>query len=242
MSDRPHDHPATRVVHAGRDPRRFLGAVNTPVFRATTMLFPTVSDLESAARNEFDGIGYGLHGLPTVTDLQSAVAAIEGGARGARRSFGSHRDHAAAPGARASRRSRPRHRFRLWTDTPLLQQSPDAARCRGHVLRSADRRGDRARVPPQYADRVHRVAGIADLRSAGHFRDRRRRASARRDRHPRQLVGDSVRFSFVRAWRRHLGARRDQVHRRPLRRAAGADPSPTQGRSRRCIASGPTSA
>jgi cystathionine beta-lyase len=70
--------PATRATHLGRHPRRFLGAVNTPVFRATTMLFRTVSDLEKAARNEFDGIGYGLHGLPTVTDLQTSVAAIEG--------------------------------------------------------------------------------------------------------------------------------------------------------------------
>ena len=70
--------PATRAVHLGRRPREFLGAVNTPVFRATTMLFPTVADLEQAARGEYAGIGYGLHGLPTVTDLQDAVAAIEG--------------------------------------------------------------------------------------------------------------------------------------------------------------------
>ena len=70
--------PATRAVHLGRNPRKYLGAVNTPVFRATTMLFPTVADLEQAARGEYAGIGYGLHGLPTVTDLQAAVAAIEG--------------------------------------------------------------------------------------------------------------------------------------------------------------------
>jgi cystathionine beta-lyase len=70
--------PATRAVHLGRDPRRFLGAVNTPVFRATTMLFPTVAELEQARRGDYEGIGYGLHGLPTVTDLQDAVAAIEG--------------------------------------------------------------------------------------------------------------------------------------------------------------------
>jgi cystathionine beta-lyase len=70
--------PATRAAHLGRNPRDFLGAVNTPVFRATTMLFATVADLEKAARNQYDGIGYGLHGLPTVTDLQEAVAAIEG--------------------------------------------------------------------------------------------------------------------------------------------------------------------
>ena len=70
--------PATRAVHLGRNPRKFLGAVNTPVFRATTMLFPTVADLEQAALGQYAGIGYGLHGLPTVTDLQDAVAAIEG--------------------------------------------------------------------------------------------------------------------------------------------------------------------
>jgi len=70
--------PATRAVHLGRNPRKFLGAVNTPVFRATTMLFPTVADLEQAALGQYAGIGYGLHGLPTVTDLQKTVAAIEG--------------------------------------------------------------------------------------------------------------------------------------------------------------------
>jgi cystathionine beta-lyase len=71
--------PSTLAGHLGREPRRFLGAVNTPVFRATTMLFATVQELEQAARGEYDGISYGLHGLPTVTDLQEAVTAIEGG-------------------------------------------------------------------------------------------------------------------------------------------------------------------
>jgi cystathionine beta-lyase len=72
------DKPATRAGHLGRSPEKYLGAVNTPVFRASTMLFPTVAALELAARGEYEGIGYGLHGLPTVTDLQDAVAAIEG--------------------------------------------------------------------------------------------------------------------------------------------------------------------
>jgi len=71
--------PATQVGHLGRDPAGHLGAVNTPVYRASTMVFPTVAVLEAAERGEYPGIGYGLHGLPTVRDLQSAVAAIEGG-------------------------------------------------------------------------------------------------------------------------------------------------------------------
>ncbi|HVO89439.1 MAG TPA: cystathionine beta-lyase [Casimicrobiaceae bacterium] len=71
--------PATEVTHLGRRPRQFMGAVNTPVFRATTMLFPTTADLESAARGTYAGLGYGLHGLPTVTDFQDAMARLEGG-------------------------------------------------------------------------------------------------------------------------------------------------------------------
>jgi len=79
MSDDRKLKPSTLAGHLGREPRRFLGAVNTPVFRATTMLFSTVRELEQAVRGEYDGISYGLHGLPTVTDLQDAVTAIEGG-------------------------------------------------------------------------------------------------------------------------------------------------------------------
>jgi len=78
MSDKLHN-KATQVGHLGRAPQKFMGAVNTPVFRATTMLFPTVADLEAAVRGKYEGIGYGLHGLPTVTDLQNAIAELEGG-------------------------------------------------------------------------------------------------------------------------------------------------------------------
>lgn len=79
MSDRRRYRPATSVAHLGRDPRRFLGAVNTPVFRASTILFQTTAELEQATRGEFAGLAYGLHGLPTITDLSHALAALEGG-------------------------------------------------------------------------------------------------------------------------------------------------------------------
>jgi len=79
MSERRMARPATKAAHLGRDPQKHLGAVNTPVYRASTMLFDSVADLESAERGEYPGISYGLHGLPTVTDLQSAVTALEGG-------------------------------------------------------------------------------------------------------------------------------------------------------------------
>jgi cystathionine beta-lyase len=72
-------HVDTEVAHLGREPAAFLGAVNTPVFRASTMLFPTMAELEKAARGQHPGITYGLQGLPTVNDLQRAIAELEGG-------------------------------------------------------------------------------------------------------------------------------------------------------------------
>jgi cystathionine beta-lyase len=71
--------PATEVAHLGRTPARHLGAINTPVYRASTILFDSVADYEAAQRGEPRGLMYGLHGLPTVTDLQQAVATLEGG-------------------------------------------------------------------------------------------------------------------------------------------------------------------
>ena len=79
MSKGSRDHPDTEVVHLGRDPRRHHGTVNTPVYRASTILFPTVADLERAARGEYPDLTYGLHGLPTIDDLERALAALEGG-------------------------------------------------------------------------------------------------------------------------------------------------------------------
>lgn len=79
MTTRRPRRPATLVGHLGRSPRKWLGAVNTPVFRASTILFPTVADLHAAASGEYAGLSYGLHGLPSVTDLQAAIAELEGG-------------------------------------------------------------------------------------------------------------------------------------------------------------------
>jgi len=79
MSERPRYRVATEVAHLGRAPRRHIGAVNTPVYRASTILFERVVDLEQAARGQYAGLTYVLHGLPTVSDFQSAIAALEGG-------------------------------------------------------------------------------------------------------------------------------------------------------------------
>jgi len=70
---------ATEVTHLGRHPERHIGAVSTPVYRATTILFDDVAELEAAEQGRHPGITYGLHGLPTVRDLQAAMAELEGG-------------------------------------------------------------------------------------------------------------------------------------------------------------------
>ncbi len=71
--------PATRVGHLGRAPRRWLGAVNTPVFRASTILFESMHDVELAESRQYPGLSYGLHGVPTVSDFEAAMAELEGG-------------------------------------------------------------------------------------------------------------------------------------------------------------------
>jgi len=70
---------ATALTHLGRHPRRYLGAVNTPVFRASTILFETVADMERAAAGGHASVSYGLHGLPTVEDFEDAMTQLEGG-------------------------------------------------------------------------------------------------------------------------------------------------------------------
>ncbi len=66
--------PATAVVHNGREPFAQHGFVNPPVYRGSTVLFPTVAALKKGQR-----YNYGRRGTPTVDALQSAIAAIEGG-------------------------------------------------------------------------------------------------------------------------------------------------------------------
>ena len=188
------------------------------------MLFPTVADLEQAARGEYEGIGYGLHGLPTVTDLQDTVAAIEG----------AHAALAVPSGLTAT--TLPLLALAKAGDHVLVTDAvygPTRRFCNNHLTRLGVEvtyydpllgRRHRAGIQAQYPHRVHRVAGIADVLRPGHSGDCRRGARAGRARHHRQLVGDALRFSVVRPRRRRVGARGDQVHRRTFGRPAGPHP------------------
>jgi cystathionine beta-lyase len=68
----------SQIVHAGRHPEQFHGAVNVPVYHASTILFPSVEAMESSGKNIFSGVRYGRFGTPTTFAFEEAVAAVEG--------------------------------------------------------------------------------------------------------------------------------------------------------------------
>lgn len=79
----PNLHPATRLVAAGRrrewtgDPRLGGGIVNPPVWRASTILYDSVADLDARGRDTHDKLFYGRRGTPTVWALADALTGME---------------------------------------------------------------------------------------------------------------------------------------------------------------------
>jgi cysteine-S-conjugate beta-lyase len=66
----------TRLVHAGRDPDEQHGFVNTPIYRGSTVLYPTMDDL----RHRRGRYTYGTKGTPTTEALETAWTALAGAA------------------------------------------------------------------------------------------------------------------------------------------------------------------
>ena len=67
----------TRLIEAGRDPAQHAGAVNTPVYRASTILFRDVEALFDTSQP----YTYGRRATPTTRALEDTVCELEGGAR-----------------------------------------------------------------------------------------------------------------------------------------------------------------
>jgi cystathionine beta-lyase len=77
-------HDDTKAVHAGRHPERFEGAVNPPVFHASTILSSTLEDWERRKADrtrDLPGTYYGRLGTPTTQALAEALTLLEGGYR-----------------------------------------------------------------------------------------------------------------------------------------------------------------
>src|SRR3984885_8289674 len=66
--------PDTLLAVGGRDPFAHHGYVNTPVYHASTLLYPTAEDF-LAHRGRYQ---YGRRGTPTSEALENALKEIEG--------------------------------------------------------------------------------------------------------------------------------------------------------------------
>src|SRR5246127_185387 len=66
--------PDTRLGIGGRDPFAHHGYVNTPVYHASTLLYPSAEDF-IAHRGRYS---YGRRGTPTSEALETALADLEG--------------------------------------------------------------------------------------------------------------------------------------------------------------------
>lgn len=64
----------TLLTHGGRHPEQHFGFVNTPVYRGSTILFPTLDELEST-KPRFD---YGRTGNPSERSVSDLVTELEG--------------------------------------------------------------------------------------------------------------------------------------------------------------------
>jgi cystathionine beta-lyase len=69
------DKPETKVVSAGRMSKDHFGAVNTPVYRASTILFPDLASMAPGKRP----YSYGRRGTPSSKSLEDTIAELEGG-------------------------------------------------------------------------------------------------------------------------------------------------------------------
>jgi len=70
----------TLAVHAGeRGPRPDFTPVSTPIYHSTSFLYDEMADLDAIQDNKKAGYIYSRHGSPTVSALERALAALEGG-------------------------------------------------------------------------------------------------------------------------------------------------------------------
>lgn len=72
----------TLIIRVGRHPHDNHGAVNPPVYHASTILADSLADYEHKSRERVadkPGTYYGRFGTPTTLALEEAVAALEGG-------------------------------------------------------------------------------------------------------------------------------------------------------------------
>jgi cysteine-S-conjugate beta-lyase len=73
----------TLLTHLGRRPEAQMGAVNPPVYHASTILSANMAEWEEKrdSKKRFEIVRYGLLGTPTTFALEEALSTLEGGYR-----------------------------------------------------------------------------------------------------------------------------------------------------------------
>ncbi|MGO4396242.1 cystathionine beta-lyase [Variovorax sp. M-6] len=72
--------PETQLTHLGRPQS---GPVNTPVYRASTIVFDSLAEFVDAREHPRHALTYGRYGTPTTFELENLVATLEGAAAAA---------------------------------------------------------------------------------------------------------------------------------------------------------------
>jgi cystathionine beta-lyase len=65
----------TKIIVSGRSPKDHAGAVNTPVYHASTIIYPSLAAIRGTEKIPFT---YGRRGTPTTAALQDAMNTLEG--------------------------------------------------------------------------------------------------------------------------------------------------------------------
>lgn len=68
----------TFLIHSGRNAGKKEGFVNSPVYRGSTILFPSFDEIEASLQDGYEGLNYGRYGSPTTIDLKESIAQLEG--------------------------------------------------------------------------------------------------------------------------------------------------------------------
>lgn len=71
----------TLITHSGRTSPYFAQSVNPPVYRCSTVTFPSMAAMAEAQADHLNAFYYGRIGTPTTQAFEEAVAAVEGAER-----------------------------------------------------------------------------------------------------------------------------------------------------------------
>jgi len=158
----------TRLAHAGRSPHDHHGAVNPPVYHASTILQPSLDAWEALRKPGHDGYGYGRDGTPTTRAFETAMGRDLRRRRCGRGLVRPGRDHGRADGPYQGRRPYIGHRQRLLPQPQILRGVLEEIRRRHDLLRPDHRHRHIPTDPAGDQPDRHRIPRLGHVRDAGH--------------------------------------------------------------------------